>query len=68
MGVLFERAASNGHYNEIIIDALYWDAQLPDAIEAIYYTAGLSASAVRDAQRIHAAFLTRFDSTPPRTR
>lgn len=60
LGTLFQRAANNGHYNEIILDALFWDAHVPDAIEGIYYTAGISSAAVQEARRTHAAFVGRF--------
>ena len=33
---------------------------MPEAVEAIYYTAGLSAAAVEAVQRTHSSFLQRY--------
>lgn len=60
MRLLFERAAGNGHYNEIIVDARYWDDHLPSAVEAVYYTRGSESSAIQAVRATHAGFLRRF--------
>ena len=63
LGVLFERAASNGHYNELILDAIFWDEHLPAAVEAIYFTKGTSPSDVQAIVATHAGFLRRYGLT-----
>lgn len=60
LGILFKRAAGNAHYNEIIIDAVHWDAHLPLAVEGIYYTKASSTAQIREAQATHAGFLRQY--------
>jgi len=60
LGVLFQRAAGNGQYNEIIIDALFWDEHLPDSVEAMYYTSELSSAKVQAVQLTHQSWLRRY--------
>lgn len=60
MGVLFERAALNGHYNEVIVDSLHWAAHLPDAIEAFWYHAGTDDLVVQQLQQWHTRFLAAY--------
>merc|ERR1712046_548623 len=57
---LFERAAHNGQYNEIILDSGRWDSSMPDAVEAIYYTAGTPMLQIVQYQHIHANFLAAY--------
>jgi len=49
------------YYNEIVIDAAGWVANLPWLIEATVVPSTASASAVGQAQELHAAFLAAFD-------
>ena len=57
---LFERAAHNGQYNEIILDSGRWDSSMPDAVEAIYYTAGTPMLQIVQYQHMHANFLAAY--------
>ena len=57
---LFQRAAHNGQYNEIILDSGRWDSSMPDAVEAIYYTAGTPMLQIVQYQHMHANFLAAY--------
>jgi len=63
MGILFERSANNNHYNEVIIDSLFWHNHLPDAIEAFYYTVGSDAAVIAQTRRWHQQFITQYPTS-----
>ena len=62
------RTSGGATDNEVIVDALYRDAQLPRSIEAFFYVEGCTGQTVlnrkctgRDeARKIHSAFLAKF--------
>ena len=60
MGTLFERAAHNGAYTEVIIDALYWEQHLPDSVEAFYYAAGTPAEQIEHIRQVRHDFLQHY--------
>ncbi len=67
-GSVFQGAGKFKGYNEVIVDAAYRDAQLPQSIEAFFHVEGCKGQAVlnrkctgrEEAQQVHAAFLAQF--------
>ena len=60
MGTLFERAAHNSHYNEVIIDSVNWSDHLPTSIEAFFYVVGSDDIVIRQIRRWHSTFVAAY--------
>ena len=60
MGTMLERAGHSSSYNEVVVDSMFWSEHLPEAVEAIFYSAGAPESAISAARVAHQRFLARY--------
>ena len=58
------RGQSAGSYNEVIIDAAYLDAHLPQAVEAFFYLVQDGGSSFGEAMLARRAFVEKYNLNP----
>ena len=59
MELLLSKYRRGSSYNEVILDSKTWGANLPDAVEAVFYPAGCSSCELT-ARDIHCRFLAAY--------